>query len=59
MYVMALVMGSVLWLSVWNVGVSRGQAIYVSGLIVLLAFAALEFMYFLGLMAQRDKEPEA
>jgi hypothetical protein len=53
-YLVALVMGIVLWLSVWDFMVSRGQAIYVLGLIVLLAFAAVEFMYFIGLMSQQD-----
>ena len=53
-YVVALVMGIVLWLSVWDFLVSRGQAIYVLGLIVLLAFAALEFMYFIGLMSHQE-----
>jgi hypothetical protein len=55
-YVVALVMGIVLWLSVWDFLVPRGQAIYVLGLIVLLAFAAVEFMYFIGLMSQQDKD---
>lgn len=55
-YLVALVMGIVLWLSVLGLLLPRGQAIYVFGLIVLLAFAAVEFMYFIGLMAQQDRE---
>lgn len=55
-YIAALMMGIVLWLSVWDLLVPRGQAIYVLGLIVLLAFAAIEFMYFIGLMALQDKD---
>ena len=55
-YLVALVMGIVLWLSVWDFLVPRGQAIYVLGLIVLLAIAAVEFMYFIGLMSQQDKD---
>ena len=55
-YLVALVMGMVLWLSVWDFLVPRGQAIYVLGLIALLAFAAVEFMYFIGLMSQQDKD---
>ena len=31
--------------------VPRGQAIYVFGLIALLAFAAVEFLFFVGLMS--------
>ncbi|UCC53921.1 MAG: hypothetical protein JSV68_08095 [Anaerolineaceae bacterium] len=55
-YLIALVMGIVLWLSVFDLLVSRGQAIYVLGLIVLLAFAAVEFMYFIGLMSKQDRD---
>jgi len=51
---LALVMGIVLWLSVWDL-VPRGQALYVLGLIVLLAFAAVEFLFFIGLMSRQDK----
>ena len=54
-YLVALVMGIVLWLSVFDFVVPRGQAIFVLGLIVLLAFAAAEFMFFIGLMSQQDK----
>ena len=53
-YVAALVMGIVLLLSVLGFFVPRSQAVYVLGLIVLLAFAAVEFMYFIGLMSQQD-----
>ena len=52
---LALVLGIVLWLSVWDLLVSGGQAIYVLGLIVLLAFAAVEFMFFIGLMSQHEE----
>ncbi|MEZ5650256.1 MAG: hypothetical protein R3E87_06860 [Burkholderiaceae bacterium] len=55
-YLVALLMGVALWLCVLGYWVPRGQAVYVLGLIVLLAFAAVEFMYFIGLMAQQDKE---
>ena len=55
-YLIALVMGIVLWLSVFDLLVPRGQAIYVLGLIVLLAFAAVEFMYFIGLMSKQDRD---
>jgi hypothetical protein len=50
--VAALVTGVILWLSVFGLVVPIGQALYVSGLIVLLAFAAVEFMFFVGLMSQ-------
>jgi hypothetical protein len=55
-YLIAPVMGIALWLSVFDFLVSRGQAIYVLGLIVLLAFAAVEFMYFIGLMSKQDSD---
>ncbi len=54
-YLVALVMGIVLWLSVFDLVVPRGQAMFVLGLIVLLAFAAAEFMFFIGLMSQQDE----
>ena len=53
---MALVMGIVLWLSVWDLVAPRGQAIFVLGLIVLLGIAAVEFLFFIGLMAQQDRD---
>ena len=55
-YLVAFVMGIVLWLSVFDLVVSRGQAMFVLGLIVLLAFAAAEFMFFIGLMSQQDRD---
>lgn len=55
-YIAALVMGIVLWLSAWDFLLPRGQAIYVLGLIILLAFAAVEFMYFIGLMSQQERD---
>ena len=51
---LAVVMGVILWLTVWDF-VPRGQAIYIVGLIVLLAFAAVEFLFFIGLMSQQDR----
>jgi hypothetical protein len=50
--VVAFAMGLALWLSAWDVLVPRGQAIYVLGLIALLAFAALEFQFFIGLVSR-------
>jgi hypothetical protein len=35
--------------------VRRGQAVFVLGLIMLLAFAALEFLFFIGLMSQQGR----
>jgi len=49
-------MGIALWLSVWNLIVPRGQAVYVLGLIALLAFAAVEFLFFIGLMSREGRE---
>lgn len=54
--IVALAMGIALWLSVWNLIVPRGQAVYVLGLIVLLAFAAVEFLFFIGLMSQQGRQ---
>jgi hypothetical protein len=58
LYVMsigALAMGIALWLSAWDVLVPRGQAVYVLGLITLLAFAALEFLFFIGLVSRQGR----
>ncbi len=55
-YLVGLVMGIVLWLSVFDLVVPRGQAMFVLGLIVPLAFAAAEFMFFIGLMSQQDRD---
>jgi hypothetical protein len=53
--IIALVMGVVLWLSACDLIVRRGQAVFVLGLIMLLAFAALEFLFFIGLMSQQGR----
>ena len=55
-YVVALVMGIFLWLSVWDLVFAGGQALYVLGLMVLLAFAAVEFLFFIGLVLQQGQE---
>ena len=55
-YVVAIAMGVALWLSAWDLGVPRGQAMYVFGLIVLLAFAALEFLFFIGLTSRQETD---
>ncbi len=55
-YVMALVMGIALWLSVWDLVMPRGQAMFVLGLMLLLTFAAVEFLFFIGLMSQHEKD---
>lgn len=44
----AVVIGSALWLSTLGILVPRGQALYVVGLMLLLVFSALEFMFFVG-----------
>jgi hypothetical protein len=53
--IVALAMGVALWLSACDFIVRRGQAIFVLGLMVLLLFAALEFLFFIGLMSQQDR----
>jgi hypothetical protein len=36
--------------------VTRGQAAYVLGLIALLAFAAVEFLFFIGLLSRQGRD---
>lgn len=55
-YVIAFAMGILLLLSVWNVVFHRGQALYVLGLMLLLVFAAVEFLFFILLVLQQDEE---
>ena len=55
-YGVALVMGIALWLSVWDFVVPLGQGIFVLGLIVLLAVAAVEFLFFIVVMSQQDRD---
>ena len=47
-------MGIAMWLSVWDLVVPLGQAMFVLGLIVLLAFAAVEFLFFIVVMSEED-----
>ena len=54
-FIVALVMGVALWLSAFDLIVRRGQAVFVLGLITLLAFAAVEFLFFIGLMSQQGR----
>lgn len=58
MAVGALAIGIALWLSVWDFAVPRGQAIYVLGLITLLAFGAVEFLFFIALVSQPASQNE-
>ena len=53
-YLVALLMGVVLWLSALGALAPAGQALYVLGLMVLLAIAAIEFVFFIGLMLQQE-----
>jgi hypothetical protein len=57
--IIALVMSIVLWFSVWDFIVPRGEAFYVIGLIILLAFASVEFLFFIGLMSQGNPKSKA
>jgi hypothetical protein len=45
-----------LWLSAFDLIVRRGQAVFVLGLITLPAFAAVEFLFFTGLMSQQGRD---
>ena len=47
-------MGIALWLSVWHLVLPIGQAMFVLGLMVLVAFAAVEFLFFIVVMSQED-----
>ena len=55
-YLVAFLMGVVLWLSTLGVLVPAGQALFVLGLMVLLAIAAIEFVFFIGLMLQQGRD---
>lgn len=55
MVILALVIGVALLLSALDLVVRRGQAVYVFGLITLLAFAAVEFLFFIGLMSRQNE----
>jgi hypothetical protein len=55
-YLVALLMGIVLWLSALGVLAPAGQALYVLGLMVLLAIAAIEFVFFVSLMLQQGSD---
>ena len=61
LYVMsmcALAMGITLWLSALDLLVARGQAVYVLGLIALLAFAAVAFLFFIGLVSRSPSDTD-
>ena len=45
--VLAVLVAICLWLSAFDVLIPRGEAVYVGGLITLMAFAALEFLFFI------------
>ncbi len=51
--VVSFLMGATLWLSAIDVLVPRTQATYVFGLITLLVFAAVEFLFFIGVISEQ------
>lgn len=55
-YLVALLTGVLLWLSVFGALIPAGQALYVLGLMVLLAIAAVEFVFFIGLTLQQGRD---
>jgi len=55
----APLMAVTLWLSAFDCIVRRGQAIFVLGLIVLLMYATVEFLFFVGLMSQQGRHVQA
>ena len=56
--IVALAMGIALWLSALDLLVARGQTVYVLGLIVLLAFAAVEFLFFIALVSRSSSDTD-
>lgn len=56
-YAAAFGMGVILCLSAINLIFPRGQFLFVLGLMLLLAFAAVEFLYFLMLVLRGGDEP--
>ena len=56
--IVAIAMGIVLWLSTLDLLVPRGQAVYVLGLIALLAFAAVEFLFFIALVSRSSSDTD-
>ena len=55
----APLMAVALWLSAFDCIVRRGQTIFVLGLVVLLMYAAVEFLFFIDLMSQQDRHVQA
>jgi hypothetical protein len=56
MFAIAPLMAIALFLSAFDWIVRRGQAIFVLGLIILLMFAAVQFLFFIGLMSHTAGE---
>jgi hypothetical protein len=56
--VAGLAIGIALWLSALDLLVARGQAVYVLGLILQLAFAAVEFLFFIALVSRSASETD-
>lgn len=59
MSLIASLMAVALWLSAFDCIVRRGQAIFVLGLLMLLMYAAIEFLFFIGLMTQQERHRPA
>ena len=56
MMIVSFLMGAILWLSAFEVIVPRSQATYVFGLITLLVFAAVEFLFFIGVISKQQSD---
>jgi hypothetical protein len=54
--IVSFVMGIALWLSVFELVFTRSQAIYVLGLMTLLVFVAVEFLFFIGVISQQERD---
>jgi hypothetical protein len=54
--IVSFVMGIALWLSVFELVFTRSQALYVLGLMTLLVFVAVEFLFFIGVISQQERD---
>jgi hypothetical protein len=54
--IFSFVMGVALWLGAFDLVVPRNQALYVFGLLTLLVYVAVEFLFFIGLISQQKRE---
>ena len=56
MGIVSFMMGIALWLSAFGLIVPRNQAFYVFGLMTLLVYVAVEFLFFIAVISQQERE---